>query len=142
MDEVQAESRVYIDTNVFVYFVETTVGFFPGVKALFEHITAVGAQVVTSELTLAECVYRPSRDEDAPLVALYETLFDGKGDVEMLPLNGALARRAGLAGGVLGLKLMDAIHYVSALEAGCNVFVSGDGSFKSGPSMTVIKVAS
>jgi predicted nucleic acid-binding protein len=142
MDEIQAGSLVYIDTNVFVYFIETSPGFYPRVKALFERIAAVGASVVTNELTLAECVYFPSRENDHVLVALYQALFSGTGDVTMLPLNGALTQRAALAGGALGLKLMDAIHYVSALEAGCDVFVSGDGSFKAGPSMTVIKVAS
>jgi predicted nucleic acid-binding protein len=142
MDEIQAGLLVYIDTNVFVYFIETTPGFYPSVRALFERIAAVGATILTSELTLAECIYLPSRESDHELVELYQTLFDGSSDVKMLPLNGALASRAALAGGVLGLKLMDAIHYVSALEAGCDVFVSGDGSFKSGPAMTVIKVAS
>ncbi len=142
MDEIRAGTLVYIDTNVFVYFIEAAPGFYPGVKSLFERIAAVGATILTNELTLAECIYLPSRESDHELVELYQTLFDGSSDVKMLPLNGALASRAALAGGVLGLKLMDAIHYLSALEAGCDVFVTGDGAFKSGPSMTVIKVAS
>jgi predicted nucleic acid-binding protein len=141
MDEIEVGSRVYIDTNVFVYFIETTPEFHSKVKALFERIAAVGAVIVTSEMTLAECIYFPSRAEDYALVSVYETLFSGNGDIEMLQLDGPLARRAAVAGGALGLKLIDSIHYISALEAGCDFFVSGDSSFKTGPAMKVIKVA-
>lgn len=49
MDKVTGSSVVYIDTNIFVYFVEASPNFFEEVKKIFEHIDAVGARIVTSD---------------------------------------------------------------------------------------------
>ena len=141
MDKIAGSSVVYIDTNIFVYFVEAAPNFFQKVKELFEHVAAVGARLVTSEITLAECIYRPSQDHDAPLVSVYEMLFEQSGEIDLVALDGALAKRAAVAGGGVGLKLIDAIHYMSALESGCDFFVTSDSAFRSGPKMAVLRVA-
>lgn len=140
MDKIAGSSVVYIDTNIFVYFVEATPIFFQKVKELFEHVATVGARLVTSEITLAECIYRPSQERDAPLVSVYEMLFEQSGEINLVPLDGAMTKRAAIAGGSLGLKLIDAVHYMSALEAGCDFFVTSDSAFKSGPKMEVLRV--
>ena len=140
MDKIASSSVVYIDTNIFVYFVEATPNFFQQVKELFEHVATTGARLVTSEITLAECIYRPSQDHDAPLASVYEMLFEQSGEIDLVPLDGAIAKRAAAVGGSLGLKLIDAIHYMSALEAGCDFFVTSDSAFKSGPKMEVLRL--
>lgn len=140
MDKISGSSVVYIDTNIFVYFVEATPGFFQKAKELFEHVAATGARLVTSEITLAECIYRPSQNHDAPLVSVYEMLFEQSGEIDLVPLDGAIAKRAAAAGGSIGLKLIDAVHYMSALEAGCDFFVTSDSAFKSGPKMAVLRL--
>ena len=139
MDEIDGRSSVYVDTNIFIYFIEATPGMFERVVALLNHANRVGARLVTCELTVAECLYKPHRDGDAELIAGYEKLF-ASGGVEITPLDGGLARRAARHGGELGLKLIDAIHYIAALEAGCDVFVTGDARFRSGPYMRVVGV--
>jgi predicted nucleic acid-binding protein len=141
MDEISEESRVYVDNNIFVYFLESLPSFFEAAQSFFAHADAVGARLVTSEFTLAECLYQPSRNDDLPLVSEYELLIEQSGDVELIALDGALAKRASFAGGKLGLKLADAIHYISALEAGCDFFVTADAAFKSGPAMKVLRLA-
>jgi predicted nucleic acid-binding protein len=141
MNEIERGSVVYLDSNIFIYFIETTPGFHPQTKDLFAHIAKVGAIVLTSELTLAECIYQPSRDKDQELIFLYENLLEMSGDVELLELGGTLVKRAALNGGALGLKLLDAIHFVSALESGCDFFVTADAAFKSGPAMKVLRLA-
>jgi predicted nucleic acid-binding protein len=141
MSDFEKGSLVYIDSNIFIYFIEMTPGFLPLVKNLFAQMAKSGATAVTSQLTLAECIYQPSRNEDPELVLLYESLFEKSGDVEMLALDGALLKRAALNGGALGLKLLDAIHFISALEAGCDFFVTADSAFKSGPAMKVLRLA-
>jgi len=140
MDKISGSSVVYIDTNIFVYFVEAAPDFFQKVKELFEHIAAVGARLVTSEITIAECIYRPSQENDAALVSVYEMLFEQSGEIGLVPLDGALAKRTAATGGGLGLKLIDAVHYISALESGCDFFVTSDAAFRSGPQMAVLRI--
>lgn len=141
MNEISESSRVYVDSNVFIYFLEATPEFFALAKEVFEQIDAVGARLFTNEYTLAECIYQPSRSGNFSLVTKYESLFEKEGEVELLGLDGALAKRAAFVGGSLGLKLADAIHFMSALEAGCDFFVTADTAFKSGPAMKVLRLA-
>lgn len=141
MIEITSASRVYVDFNIFVYFLELTPEFFIKAKVFFEWIDSVGARIFTNEFTLAECIYHPSRAGNLTLVAKYELLLEDESDMQLLVLDGGLAKRAAAAGGQLGLKLADAIHFVSALEAGCDVFVTADVSFKSGPAMRVLRLA-
>jgi predicted nucleic acid-binding protein len=137
MDEIAAGAAVYVDTNIFIYFIEATPGLYERAAAAFTQLAEKTARVVTSELTVAECLYLPARDANRELIAVYDRLFDTTGDVTLLSLTGILARRAAINGGAMGLKLMDAIHYQSALEAGCSHFLTADSRFKSGPSLRV-----
>ena len=82
--------------------------------------------------------WRPQLGSTLMLVTVMLVVLNAFQLLPVLPLDGGLARRAALAGGALGLKLIDAIHYVSAREAGCRHFLTGDGRFKSTPSMTVV----
>lgn len=137
MDEIAAGAAVYVDTNIFICFIEATPGLYDRAAAAFALLAEKGARVLTSELTVAECLYLPAREENRELIAIYDRLFDASGDVALLPLTGGIARRAAIAGGAMGLKLMDAIHYLSALESGCSHFLTSDGQFKSGPGLRV-----
>jgi predicted nucleic acid-binding protein len=137
---ITASSRVYIDTNIFIYFLERSPQFFEPVKHLFEYIDSVGAQLVTSEITVAECIYRPSQLNDQKLIGAYEVLFEESNEVDLVPLDGLLAKQAAIYGSQVGLKLIDSIHLVSALQSGCDTFVSSDARFKSGPRLTVIQI--
>lgn len=138
---IAGTSTVYVDTNIFIHFIEASPTFFAKTKQIFEHIDAVGARIVTSEITLAECLYKPSQDQNTTLVAVYGELFEKSGDVSLIPLDGMVAKRAALRGGGLGLKLVDAIHYVSALEARCDLFITTDAQFRSDNDLEVWRIS-
>lgn len=134
-----ADVRIYVDTNIWIYFLEGHPTFAPQVRALFTAADKSSAVLCTSEMTIAECLLKPARERDQKKIESYETLFSD-GAIDILPMDGALARRAALAAGVLGLKLLDAIHYVSAREDGCSYFLTGDGRFKSSAELIVVNV--
>jgi predicted nucleic acid-binding protein len=140
MDKITEASIIYIDSNIFIYFIEATPQFFEKSKAIFEKIASVGARILTSEITVAECLYKPSQEDNKNLIRIYENLFASKADITLITLNGATTKRAAQLGGKLGLKLINAIHYISALEAGCTTFLTSDTRFKSGPQMQVMNI--
>jgi predicted nucleic acid-binding protein len=133
-------STVYVDSNIFIYQFEDMPGYADRVEAQFAQISRDGGKLVTSELTLAECSYKPAAENNAKLVAAYEEFFERGGEVQLVPLTGEVAKRAAQNGGSWGLKLLDAIHYVSALEGGCNVLLTADRKFKSGPTLRVMHI--
>ena len=139
MDSLNSASRVYVDTNIWIYFIESHPAFVEKVRRLFAAVQEAGAQLVTSELAIAECLYKPARDANAAALSAYARLFDS-GEIEITPLDGGLAKRAAVNGGQLGLKLIDAIHYMSALEWACDIFLTSDSAFKSGPMTEVIRI--
>jgi predicted nucleic acid-binding protein len=139
MDNIISSSSIYIDANILIYYIESNPQFVQKVRDLFAHIKLVGAKPVTNEITIAECIYKPSKEGEMKAIDSYERLFES-GVLAITQLDGGLAKRAAMNGGRLGLKLIDAIHYVSALEFGCDLFVTSDGHFKSGPKMAVIRI--
>ena len=182
MDRFESASRIYVDSNIWVYFIEANPEFVEKVRRLFAAAQEAGAQLFTSELAPVACVGQFSRfcqahrevrgpraalDRALPgaLAALsiyvtrptsrmpvhtggrrqrsgalaYARLFDS-GEIEITPLDGGLAKRAAVNGGQLGLKLIDAIHYMSALEWACDIFLTSDSAFKSGPMTEVIMI--
>lgn len=141
MDKITASSVIYIDTNIFIYFIEKAPQFHSKVLAMFEHISKIGAIIKTSEITIAECLYHPAQQNNAELISIYENLFEKSGEIEIIFLNGARTKQAALYGGALGLKLIDSIHYISALEASCDFFITNDAKFKSGPKLKVILIS-
>jgi predicted nucleic acid-binding protein len=50
------------------------------------------------------------------------------------------SERAALVGASVGLKLLDAIHYVSARDAGCTHFLTADKVFKSSAGLHLIQL--
>jgi predicted nucleic acid-binding protein len=139
MDNLSASSRVYVDTNIWIYYVEAAPAMVKKARAFFVAVEAAGAQLITNEIAIAECLYKPSKDGNAAALDAYDRLFDS-GEIEVSPLSGKLARTAAVHGGQLGLKLIDAIHYFSALEWGCDYFFTSDAHFKSGPMIKVIRI--
>jgi predicted nucleic acid-binding protein len=138
--KITSLSSVYVDSNVFVYLFEGPPQFFTSVKGFFEHTAKAGARLLTNELTLAECIYKPSREDDSVLVAKYEALLEPGDEIGIIGLDGALAKRAALAGGKQGLKLADAIHFISAFESGCQFFVTADTRVRSSPGLEVLNI--
>ena len=101
MDEIAAGAAVYVDTNIFIYFIEATPGFHDRAVMAFTQLAKKGARINTSELTVAECIYLPAREDNWELMAVYDRLFAVTGDVTLLQLTGGVARRAAIAGGAI-----------------------------------------
>jgi predicted nucleic acid-binding protein len=137
MVEMAPAARAYIDTNVFIYFME-----FDDVhnRAAREWISAFqnnGTEIVTSRLTFLECIYGPAKVDNRALVDLYRAMLVESAAVRLVEIAHDILESAAFQGGRLGLKLPDAIHYFTALHAGCDLFLSDDRQFKPSRSMRV-----
>ena len=137
MIEFWPRSRLYCDTNIFIYLLEGNLLLAETVGRILDVFEAAELTVVTSELAVAECLYKPAREGDAGLISDYERLFVS-GEFEILALTAGRLRSAALEGGRLGLKLLDAIHFATAIDAGCRYFLTADRRFCSAREVEVI----
>ena len=56
--------KAYFDTNVLIYLVENHPVYRDKIVALIDALDQLGCEIITSELTLAECLVKPFADND------------------------------------------------------------------------------
>jgi predicted nucleic acid-binding protein len=124
-----AGQTVYLDANILIYGFETqtsplqlslTLG---AVLRLFQEERAWAR---TSALTRAEVMVRPLRDSNAELLQLYQELLSGNAFLAVDAISGAMIDQAARLRARLGLRLADALHVASAMESGCDAFLTAD----------------
>jgi predicted nucleic acid-binding protein len=122
--------RVYFDTNVFIYLVEDYPAFQTSLNEIHDSILHQEAEIFTSELTLCEVLVMPFRLNNTEVVNIYRQLIEDSGAFNLLPTKRETYIRASLIRAQMGLKMADAIHMATAMECGCEVFVSNDTGLK------------
>jgi predicted nucleic acid-binding protein len=130
----------YIDTNIFIYFVESGSPLGERARAWINALRSAGIPLVVSRLTLLECLYGPAKHGNEELIAAYRSLLEDASIVEMQELEHHILEDAALKGGKLGLKLPDSIHYFTALHCRCDLFLTNDARFRSIGSMRVSSI--
>ncbi|EXI69374.1 MAG: hypothetical protein AW08_00585 [Candidatus Accumulibacter adjunctus] len=69
---------------------------------------------------------RPLRDGNAALLQLYQELLYGNAFLAVDAISGAMIDQAARLRARLGLRLADALHVASAMESGCDAFLTAD----------------
>jgi len=118
---------VYLDANILIANFEAPVERQSRVRRLFAAVEQGKAIAVASELCLAECLVGPLRMENRELADAYRALFAERPDFKVKPVTRpVLEAAARLRARRSALRLPDAIHLATALDAGCRVFVTDD----------------
>lgn len=114
---------VYLDTNAFIRFMESEE---THVINLFEMAGPGIVDLYTSELTLAEVLVSPLRDDDQKLVDAYDDFIGSDETLTVVPISRNILRQSADLRAKLGGKTPDSIHVATALASSCDVFVSSD----------------
>ncbi len=136
-ERLRAASRPYFDTNIFVYLVEGSARFRADAAGAFTAALEAGT-IITSELTVAECLYGAFKKSDGRLAGRYRALFKSGSGLIMCPVDQAILDRAAQSGPRLGLKLLDAIHVATAHYAECDAFLTNDRGIRKALGLNVI----
>ena len=125
-DALRGVVRIALDTAPVIYFVEANPVFFPVCESIFRVIAGGGMTAVTSHLTLTETLPLPIRNRDMVLENAYRTLLLSSGGIESFPVDEAVASTAAGLRARYGLRTPDALQVATAIEHGCQAFVTGD----------------
>jgi predicted nucleic acid-binding protein len=126
-------SRVHVDSNVLIYAVEGVPATAGPAKRLIAFLRAHRGLMYTSEIALAEVLAPSNRDGAWPLPAKRRVYLDflvWSGAVNLLPVTRDILIRTADVRRTTKLKLLDAIHLISAIRHGCTFLVSGDADFR------------
>ena len=118
--------HAYLDSNVLIALLEgggTTGLALQGLFALF----AEGAVLAsTSELTLAEVLVQPIAARDHHRADAFRALLAQGGMIAVVPVGRGVIEAAAALAAETRMALADCIHVATAVQAGCDVFVSND----------------
>jgi len=121
-------SRIFWDTNLFIYLFEGSQQFSPATKALRSKMLARGDQLLTSTFTLGEVLVKPLAKGDMALFRTYEDAITKSALV--IPLNALAARNYASIRLDRTVKPPDAIQLACAASAGVDLFVTNDDHLK------------
>jgi predicted nucleic acid-binding protein len=125
-----ASGIVYLDANSIIYTVEKHATYGPLLAPLWLAAQAKTFEVISSEITLLECLVVPLRRGDTNLVKDYERALLGT-EMRLLPITQSILRDAAQLRATTSLKTPDAIHAATSKQAGSALFVTNDGRFRS-----------
>ncbi len=124
-----AGHRIYIDTNVFIYFLQKDDAIFKVVAPIMLACADRQLLGVVGDLVVAEVMVHPYRSGDAALIARFKSFFTRKNFLTVAEHEARFFDEAAMIAGQKRLKLLDAIHYRTALQAGCAFFLTHDRDF-------------
>lgn len=118
-------SRIFLDTNIFVYMVED-----PGPRGkraaeIFSELSLRGDEVLTSTLTLGELLVKPLEANDHALANRYKSALRGP-SVRLLTFDEAAGEKFARIRLNRAIKAPDAIQLATAGTAGCDLFITND----------------
>jgi len=117
-------SRVFWDTNLFIYLFEGTGATGRTVRDLRAAMLERGDQLFTSTLTLGEILVKPLEKGEAELARKYEEALTATSS--MLPLDVKAARIYARLRLDRSLRPPDAIQLACAAAAGVDLFITND----------------
>jgi predicted nucleic acid-binding protein len=118
-------SRIFFDTNLFIYLLEDSGQRGSKVSAILERISGRRDELLTSTLTLAEVLVKPLSVGDIVWADRYEKLLNIPG-VSLLAFDRASARIYAQLRQDKTLKPPDAIQLSCAANAKCDLFITND----------------
>lgn len=121
-DVLDGVASILLDTAPVIYAVERHPLYSEAVQELLKRATERGILLITTPITLAECV-AGANPQDARLFVEFCTETEG---VRFVPLAQDASFQAGVLRQRTGLKLPDALQVGAAFASGCGLIFSND----------------
>lgn len=119
---------LYLDSNVFIYAFEGRAGVLREAASSVVRLVFSGESPgCTSVLTRAEVLVRPLGQRQTELADRYRRLLSAAGPIGIKSVEPRAADLAAeLRADYPSIKLPDALHLATAIQADCGAFVTGD----------------
>lgn len=129
-DFFKTHRTVYLDTSIFIYFVECEPRYYDLCDEIFRYMEEGRIEAATSTLTLLEILVQPYRAKEEDLVLKFYSLFTTYPHLKWIQLTLDISDLAARIRAEHNLKTPDAIQIASALAGGATGFVCNDKAFR------------
>jgi predicted nucleic acid-binding protein len=133
---------VYLDTCIFIYWIEGPAPFDARVRTHLATLQAAGRRFAVSDFSRLECLVKPLGVRDGALLLDYERMFVAP-NVAFVPLTAPVYERAAIIRGghayATGKRysVQDSLHLAAAVQAGCASFLTNDHRLAGFPDIAV-----
>ncbi len=129
-EALRGVSAILMDSAPAIYHLERNPVYVERMASFFAARARSGILLVTSPVTLAECLVHPLRLGLAELGASYHSLIVGGADTEFHTMGEQEAAAAARVRATYDLRLADAFQVAVASQAGCQAILTNDPVFK------------
>lgn len=119
---------IYLDSNVVIRLVEGDALARAPLVARLASSLGVAGSLTTSRLSRLECRSNLLRAGDTATLAQFDVFFSGV-EISLIEVTASVIELATEIRAKYNLKTPDALHFASAMEAGADVFLTGDRGF-------------
>ncbi len=133
---------VYFDSNFFIYFLSQRGKYYEAAKPIMRACDEGQFIGVTGHLAMSEVLVHPYRQQSPEEIARVKALFAREGFLEIVGHDEKTFDLAAQIRARHGLKLIDALHYATALNAGCRFLISNHTDFKASNTIEVVRLDS
>jgi predicted nucleic acid-binding protein len=140
IEHLHSNSKVYFDSNILIYLIERTDELQQKIVQTLAMLEQTEATLHISTVGVAECVYGAHKSNSEKLLQQYQNIFYNDGLFNLVPIDSERIIRAAKLGAEKTLKLIDATHFLSAVEMGCDIFLTNDRNFRSSHNVTVVQL--
>jgi predicted nucleic acid-binding protein len=117
-------SKIFFDTNVFIYLFEDYEPFSSMVDATWRRMVQRRDQLVTSAMTLGELLVKPTKLGQASLIEQYDRAIRSRAQV--LNFDASVAWRYAKLRATHNIRNADAIQLACAAHFGVDIFITND----------------
>jgi len=120
--------KIFIDTNIIIYFLEKNEQFHKKVSGCFEKAERKEIELFTSSLSYMEVLVPIIKTKNTSLESQYNFLF--KDFLNLIAIGLEVARIAASLRGKYPIRTPDALQIACAVKAHCDMFVTADSTLK------------
>lgn len=119
-----------IDTSPLIYYIEENPQYDKFIAEVFDRFERTEFEIIVSSLAITEVMSFPVRLGNDKLANLYYRFLTETTGIKVFPTNIEVAYKAAILRAKYSLKTVDAVHLATAIESGCNAFLTNDFTFK------------
>ena len=124
------DKKIALDTVIFIYALEGNREFGECATSIFSTIERKECRGFASDLVLAELMVKPLREGKPEIAEEYVLELPNFPNLTFLAPSGDIIITAAQLRGNTNLRLIDALYLATAINAGCELFITNDTAMK------------
>jgi predicted nucleic acid-binding protein len=134
--------RVYLDTNLLIYFLDRNPDYFNVAEAIIEAIENGSMSGYTGDAVIAEILVKPYRSGNVALVSSIKAFFNTENFLTICHHDAETFDLAAQLRAKYNQKFIDALHCATAIRSGCHAIITNDNGIRNSEQLEVISLSS